>query len=237
MIFDLVEWIAVVLAWVATVTFVVLFGLIPMVQRRTYARRTTSNREIIAYRVLRWDYQLHQPVTNGQFSHMGGGEAKPVSHTEPVEAECQSCPISPGIPCRSSAIGYGCGFYAYKSYRDASLRRWMNGGTGVVVRVRLSGRVVEHERGYRAQFMTLDTVYPATPEFTDRRADTYDGCSCWEHATGNPLPSIMKVMYDPTHLYTPEQIRLAQVIERAWLSGQMSAIEAQAKIFRIISDS
>jgi hypothetical protein len=59
-------------------------------------------------------------------------------------AECQHCPEAPGFFC-------ACGIYAVKSRSDLSGFGPLDRSGVVVGRVELTGVVIEHEKGYRAQ--------------------------------------------------------------------------------------
>jgi len=75
------------------------------------------------------------------------------------------CRDVPGEQCQSG-IGYGCGFYAFKTRDQAvELQRRVNvwESWGAIARVLLSGKVIEHELGYRAEI--LEVVEIETPGF------------------------------------------------------------------------
>ena len=108
-----------------------------------------------------------------------------------MEAECQGarvsgmsetdislipkCAESPGDLC-ASPVGHGCGFYALKEYHVATNRlrklepKDLVLYQMVVIPVRLSGRIVEHESGYRSQFMEIRKSY-FDAMVTDRMRD------------------------------------------------------------------
>jgi hypothetical protein len=78
------------------------------------------------------------------------------------------CSRSPGLACRSGQ-GDGCGWYAYKNLHDAAAIAASYDGYAAAVAasfgyvvvgvfpVLLSGRVIEYERGYRAEFCEVVT--------------------------------------------------------------------------------
>ncbi len=71
------------------------------------------------------------------------------------------CDDVPGEHCRSG-VGHGCGFYAFKTHADAvQLARGISAGLfgsdhrQAVARVLLSGKVIEHKNGYRAEILEV----------------------------------------------------------------------------------
>lgn len=83
----------------------------------------------------------------------------------PIVAECgrpghledmlglEQCDEAPGQNCPST-VGRGCGWYAFKD-KGAAIRHGEGMTDRVLAKVELSGRVIEHTRGYRAQVMRL----------------------------------------------------------------------------------
>ncbi len=85
------------------------------------------------------------------------------------------CGEPPGENCNSQ-VGYGCGFYAYKTREQAEdlLKMDLRGGCSAIARVHLSGKVIEHEGGYRAEILEVLEVEapPAPPPFSPPRGDS-----------------------------------------------------------------
>ena len=80
----------------------------------------------------------------------------------PISLETVACP---GCPCDSwDALHYGCGIYGIKTRElfEAVIRNGME--PSVIGQVYLWGRVIEHERGYRAQY-----AYPKCLVWTEER--------------------------------------------------------------------
>ena len=85
--------------------------------------------------------------------------------SDELESRCSTCPESPGYHC-------SCGIYAVKE-------RWQLLSAGfaatVVGRVELSGLVIEHERGYRAQRARIVELY-APDDFVGRQLRAWYDC-------------------------------------------------------------
>jgi hypothetical protein len=119
------------------------------------------------------------------------GDAKPVSHlfrhrlrslTElsfwpeqrAIEASCHARRHHQSVP----VVGCQCGIWAFHSHEQAreAAVSYSNGATAVAVgRVRLWGRIVEHEYGWRAQYgCAIDaTIYSGTDGMARDIADGY----------------------------------------------------------------
>ncbi len=144
---------------------------------------TWSNEKVEAWRVINVDVEKGDPdgLWLG-FPHPDGPTADrftPGRHPVGVElhAKCDPpvhpwfltfaefealtlCPDPPGERCKSG-VGYGCGFYAFKTRDQAvyAANYTLFVGAGVAVaRVLLSGKVVEHEAGYRAEILKVVEV-------------------------------------------------------------------------------
>ena len=143
---------------------------------------TWSPEKIEAWRAI--DVTVTRPDPDGLwlgFPHPDGPDAPvvaPVFHAVGVElvAECKGrlygrkcmCVDAPGENCQSG-YGSGCGYYAFKTREQAvghALRSrpiWPSTKYGTAVaRVFLSGKVIEHERGYRAEI--LEVLEVETPD-------------------------------------------------------------------------
>ncbi len=103
-------------------------------------------------------------------SHPVGEELK-AECREPVPAMWPSymltgwdagCGEPPGENC-ASAVGYGCGYYAYKTKEQAEIHMVAGEGQAIAC-VHLSGKVIEHEGGYRAEILeVLEVETPPAP--------------------------------------------------------------------------
>ena len=85
--------------------------------------------------------------------------------TPTVTAECVRSRADDDLPhtdVRCSAVGYGCGVYAAKNHNLLeSLPAYSAWAIGVVA---LTGKVVEHERGYRAATAAVTSIVATTPD-------------------------------------------------------------------------
>ncbi len=145
---------------------------------------TWSNEKVEAWRIISVTVDKGDPdgLWLG-FPHPDGPTADvvtPVRHPvgEELHAVCDYRPLIglqsirpapcedvPGEHCKSG-VGWGCGFYAYKTHGQAvtaSSLGWESMGLNAVARVLLSGKVIEHEAGYRAEILEVVEVEPPTP--------------------------------------------------------------------------
>ncbi len=146
---------------------------------------TWSNKKVEAWRII--DVTDKRGDPDGLwlgFPHPDGPTADvatPVRHPVGVElhAECgyvsqfsiamlvtssrSPCDDVPGEHCKSG-VGYGCGFYAFKTRAQAVaiMGNPFLGQYLAVARVLLSGKVIEHEDGYRAEILEVVEVEPLT---------------------------------------------------------------------------
>ncbi len=128
-----------------------------------------SNEPITAYRVqmILFNYRTNRWELDQARYKLG----------EKLEAQCEGarvsgmsetdisliprCKESPGDLC-ASMVGHGCGFYALKEVHVAwdRLRKQEPKDLVlyqlIVLPVQLSGNIIEHENGYRAQYMTIN---------------------------------------------------------------------------------
>jgi hypothetical protein len=133
-----------------------------------------STEPIVAYRTIQVTLELVKGYPSGAqalryHTAQGGFEHMPGI---PSLAQCShGCGNDvPGGHC-ASPTGHGCGFYAYTTYEQAVARtsdsvRSVKSPTGttliqftVPARVLLYGKVIEHQRGWRAGILELDHVY------------------------------------------------------------------------------
>ncbi len=149
---------------------------------------TWSNEKVEAWRIINVHVEKGDPdgLWLG-FPHPDGPTADvvtPVRHPVGVElhAECDyrtpygqpvfgsapPCVDVPGERCQSR-VGWGCGFYAFKTRGAAATQAIASahspwpGGPSAVARVLLSGKVIEHEQGYRAKILEVVEVEAPTP--------------------------------------------------------------------------
>lgn len=104
-----------------------------------------------------------------------------------------------------SDVGHGCGIYATRSPHEldiGSSTDWMVGA------VALSGKVVEHERGYRAFRATVTAL---TGHAHDRWIETDDG-SVIEDLFGDPAETIRRI--GAPHATVPSSAAFATAAER-----------------------
>jgi hypothetical protein len=89
--------------------------------------------------------------------------------TRSMEAECVVCADPPGWDCP-------CGIYAMKDLCTLPPPR---PGSAIVGKVEMSGRVVEHEEGYRASQARMTEIWVEDPETARRVAVAYPEVSVW----------------------------------------------------------
>ncbi len=110
-----------------------------------------SPEAIVGWRVWAWTGK----VLKGSFEHEWP--------TQSMEADCVVCADPPGWDCP-------CGIYAMKD-------RWMvpppRPGSAILGKVEMSGRVVEHEEGYRASQARMTELWVEDPETARRVAQAY----------------------------------------------------------------
>lgn len=174
---------------------------------------TWSNEKIKAWRVISVTVKEGDPdgLWLG-FPHPDGPTESvviPVRHPIGVElhAECRSklfpnCHTIPGEQC-ASTYGSGCGFYAFKTREQATeyLETEPTFTTYLeraVAHVLLSGKVIEHEDGYRAEILEVVSIEPAMPyrdsfsstiEATRQAFDAY--AHIFSKLTGSNFPDIV----------------------------------------------
>ncbi len=93
-------------------------------------------------------------------------------------ADMDRCSEAPGENCQSG-YGSGCGYYAYKT-REQALKRaahsppvlFVPSSPEAVAKVLLSGKVIEHEGGYRAE--KLEVVEVEAPPMVRESNPTHD---------------------------------------------------------------
>jgi hypothetical protein len=89
------------------------------------------------------------------------------------------------------AEGCSCGFYALKSATDAFERFGRSRGN-LIGRVKLAGKVIEHDPGYRAERARIDALIPVqgteslTALVSRRRGIEIDPSSQWDAFTDDP---------------------------------------------------
>ncbi len=176
-------------AMAAGTTINQLFGSLTEDTEPVVLEETWSPEKIVAWRVI--DVQVEEGDPDGLwlgFPHPDGPTEPvftPVHHPVGVElhATCnagdflgysfnrQECAESPGENCQS-VVGYGCGFYAFKTRKQAAT---MAQGANNMFALRsqslacvlLSGKVIEHEGGYRAEILeVVDFETPITIQET-----------------------------------------------------------------------
>jgi len=174
-------------AMAAGTTINQLFGSLTEDTEPVVLEETWSPEKIVAWRVI--DVQVEEGDPDGLwlgFPHPDGPTepvVTPVHHPVGVElhAECRpvgplepsdifSAPLCDDIPSENcdSQYGSGCGFYAYKTHNQAEAHaqatmRFCSVRYSVAC-VLLSGKVIEHEGGYRAEI--LEVVDFETPTAT-----------------------------------------------------------------------
>jgi hypothetical protein len=124
---------------------------------------------IEAWRVWTWNGR----VLKGSFEHDWP--------THRMRADCVVCAEPPGWDCP-------CGIYAIK---DRGLLPLPRRGCVIIGKVMLSGRVVEHEDGYRASQARITEVWADDPETTWRLALAYPEVGVWlvDGSPGQVMPS------------------------------------------------
>lgn len=175
---------------------------------------TWSNEKVEAWRIV--DVTVEEGDPDGLwlgFPHPDGPTkpvVSPVRHPVGVElhAECKPprnpvfltiwlnegytpCEDVPGENC-ASAVGSGCGFYAYKTQSAAVSRlALMNSpwtvGSYAIAKVLLSGKVIEHEGGYRAEILEVvecDDPEPQTDPFVMAAEQLLQSLKSWPMITG-----------------------------------------------------
>ena len=77
-----------------------------------------------------------------------------------MTARCfEDCNPSPSMACRSER-GDGCGWYAYKTQKQAQAAFIRDADLNMsVAKVLLWGTVIEYTEGYRAQYLAVDEIY------------------------------------------------------------------------------
>ena len=136
-----------------------------------------------------------EPVVTPMF-HPVGVELHAKCDMPVVSKECeeQPCGVSPGENCQSQ-VGWGCGYYAFKT-RDqaeafARLPRPFRPGPYALACVLLSGKVIEHEGGYRAEILeVVDFETAITP------ADLFEAAAASLTTLGN------SILWPATNPYT-----------------------------------
>jgi len=200
----------------------------------TKLEETWSPEKIEAWRVI--PVQVERGDPDGLwlgFPHPDGPDApvmKPIRHPvgQKLKAKCcdmpgysmwlgpapRLCDESPGEDC-ASGIGYGCGFYAFKT-RGAAVDHLVAArpqglstrfvpplspgpfNDHVVARVLLSGKVIEHTGGYRAEYMeTVEFEMPASLARPKEREHAYEYGTTTVQGSTMPMPRITVVNLRP----------------------------------------
>jgi hypothetical protein len=128
-----------------------------------------SNEAITAYRVQmvifnyntnQWEMEMSRYKMGEKMeAHCEGARVSGMSETD--ISLIPKCTESPGDLC-ASPVGHGCGFYALKEVHVAWERLRKTEPKDlvlyqmIVLPVQLSGNIIEHENGYRAQYMEIN---------------------------------------------------------------------------------
>jgi hypothetical protein len=126
-----------------------------------------SPEEIEGWRVWSWTGK----ILKGSFEHDWASTA--------LDADCVVCSEPPGWDCP-------CGIYAMKERRSLPPPR---PGSAIVGKVALSGRVIEHEDGYRASRARMTELWIDDVETARRVASAYPGLRVWLGGSGQKTPS------------------------------------------------
>ena len=183
---------------------------------------TWSPEKIVAWRVI--DVRVEDGDPDGLwlgFPHPDGPTepvVTPVRHPVGVElhAKCEeqgswfnelgsSCGEVPGKNCQSG-VGYGCGFYAFKTkkqaegHKAAMVIEGADATATAIACVHLSGKVIEHENGYRAEILEVLEVETPVPF-----ANTFEEARATLAAFQNHLlwPAVVPVILPPTPSANP----------------------------------
>jgi hypothetical protein len=123
--------------------------------------------EIVGWRVWSWTGK----VLKGSFEHNWASSS--------MGADCVVCADPPGWDCP-------CGIYAMKDRRSLSPSR---PGSTIVGKVALSGRVVEHEGGYRSSHARMTELWVDDAETARRIALAYPEVRVWLGGFDQKMPS------------------------------------------------
>ncbi len=109
------------------------------------ARAAELAAEFVAEPIIGWRAWRLDPREGGYLLRSLTQDGRPWPAREPLRAAClrgEAHGPAPALPCR-------CGIYAWRDPGSLEVGRWARGS--VLGTVALWGRVVEHDRGYRAE--------------------------------------------------------------------------------------